>query len=284
MFSAAALSSVAGRRWDEKHDRDGHFLCEPKDAACDPRLGKVDRQILTLLCRYANSAGRCSPSVAKLAREGGKDRSQVQRAIARLVAFGYVLRAERRKTRDRNQTNIYCVIYNSSLRRALILEARQAAEARRVQQKPARRAAALLGLARKRLHSAWESSPPPREKEPVAGDPKRGWAAVSAAENKTRVLINDSQSAVAATSDSSTDHGCVDCEAAAGNTDQEEARRDEYAPSCEPGSSTAKLVGRSAAQLERQNPRGIRKRRDGVSSPTPLSAVAGFVWTGISDG
>lgn len=75
----------------------------------DARLTDGDRTVYCLLLTFADygTLANCRPSVATVARRGGRDRSAVVRSLTKLVELGWVTRQARKTVDGDSDTSMY---------------------------------------------------------------------------------------------------------------------------------------------------------------------------------
>ena len=83
----------------------------PAGAVLDPNLHHRDIRVLALLGTYADKAGYCIRSQVKMARELGLGRTTIQRALAALVAAGWVEYRKNKRPDGGNCSHGYRILH-----------------------------------------------------------------------------------------------------------------------------------------------------------------------------
>jgi hypothetical protein len=75
----------------------------------DPKLSSHEKLVLLVLARHCDGRGVCWPSKRVIVERSGLSRASVMRALTSLERSGKLDRVDRRRERDRNESNLYRV-------------------------------------------------------------------------------------------------------------------------------------------------------------------------------
>lgn len=95
----------------------GTFSIAPAAAACDRRLGRATPlHVLVMLGKYRNAqSGLCIPSIGLLAQRLDISRRSVQRHIAKLIDWGYLVAVTRTRDNGGYTSNGYILLFPAVL-------------------------------------------------------------------------------------------------------------------------------------------------------------------------
>ena len=93
---------------DSPSEESIRWLRLPARASTDMRLTGIDCHVLMSIGRNANGSGWCFFNQGKLAEEMGVPRPSVNRAVARLVEFGYITKCDINHGKDRRYPQGIC--------------------------------------------------------------------------------------------------------------------------------------------------------------------------------